>query len=122
MMENPHFVKVEPGKVDEDGWQDSATVTFQCRGDRTSPCHEYPACDCDYYEPGHAEEHPPVAHDECWLQGWFDNNGHEYAGNGADGMEAADDTDDNCVPRNMAAWGQITATYEDDYVSWEFVA
>ena len=110
-----HFVRVNPGKVDDDGWQDSAEVTFECRNSRDDGCHQYPDCDCDYWEDGHAQEHPPVAHDDCWLQGWFDNGGHQYEGHDAE------DADDNQVPRNMGAWGEITACYEDDYVSWEFV-
>ena len=45
-------------------------VTFECRGDETSPCHLYPACDCESWGPSH--EHPHVTHDECWMQSWFD--------------------------------------------------
>ena len=45
-------------------------VVFECRGDDTSPCHNYPECDCEGWSDDH--EHPHVVHDECWMQSWFD--------------------------------------------------
>lgn len=112
VLDNPHFVKVEPGKRDDEGWQDAATVTFQCRGVRTSKCHQYPDCDCESWDDTH--EHPHVPHDECWMEGWFDNDGHSYEGDDADDMQECG------VPTNLAAWGQVAVHYEDGYVAWEF--
>jgi len=110
-----HFVKVEPAAPDMDGWRDRPTVTFECRGDRNSKCHQYPDCDCEGWCEGH--EHPSVAHDECWMQGWFDNDGHSYEG------PESNDMDECGVPRDLAASGQIVAQYEyDGYLSWEFAA
>ena len=113
MSDNPHFVRVEPGKRDDEGWQDAATVTFQCRGDQDSACHQYPDCDCEWWDDTH--EHPLVPHGECWMEGWFDNGGHSYESDDSDDMQ------DCGIPRNLAAFGQIAAHYEDGYVAWEFV-
>lgn len=116
--ENVHFVTVTPGAQDVDGWRGSATVKFECRGDRDSKCHTYPDCECEFWDDGHDQEHPPVQHDECWMEGWFDSEaGHVY--NGPD----ADDWDDSCVPRDMEKFGPITAVYDmDGFVEWEFTA
>lgn len=43
---------------------------FTCTGDRTSPCHMYPDCDCAV-DQVHCD-HEPAPHDECWIQGWMD--------------------------------------------------
>lgn len=67
-VEPLHYVTVT-----QDGTDDLplTTVRFECRGDETSPCHNYPACDCESWGDGH--EHPRVVHDECWMQQWFDS-------------------------------------------------
>ena len=116
MSENVHYVTVTPGRADEDGWRyEEAAVKFECRGNQDSECHQYPDCDCEYWDDNH--EHPRVKHDECWMQGWFDSGtGHVY-----EGLDS-DDRDDNGVPRDMARSGPITPTFEMEYVSWVFAS
>lgn len=75
--DNLHHVTVKH-EYDVDGDITSTRITFECRGDRTSPCHQYPDCDCDGWSDEHDKEHPPVTHDECWLASWFDA-GYEAA-------------------------------------------
>lgn len=43
-------------------------TTFTCKGDRNSPCHQYPDCECDSY--GEDHEHANVPHDECIWERW----------------------------------------------------
>jgi hypothetical protein len=114
MSEFQHYVTVTPGRADEDGWRyEEAAVKFECRGNQDSKCHSYPACECEYWDDDH--EHPFVKHDECWMQGWFDNAAHVYEG------PDRNDMDDNCVPRDMQRSGAVSASYEyDGYVSWKF--
>lgn len=102
-----HFVTVTPN-----GEGNPATVKFECRGDQRSECHWYPACECESWSADH--EHPYVQHDECWMKGWFDAEGAVY--------EGADEYDmrDNHVPDDMERSGEITASYEDEYVAWDF--
>ena len=115
MSENPHYITVTPGKLHEDDWRDEATVKFECRGDRDSECHQYPACTCESWDDEH--EHPRVKHDECWMQGWFDSEaGHVYDG------EDSDDRDDNGVPRDMDKAGPVDVNFELEYVSWDFAS
>lgn len=120
MSEHMHFVTVTPGKLDEDDWQDEATVKFECRGDDTADCHQYPECDCGYWEDddAHYQEHPKAAHQECWMQGWFESEvGHIYHG------PDFDDRDETCVPRDMDRSGPIKACYDiDGFVEWEFAS
>lgn len=117
MSENVHYVTVTPGRADEDGWRyEEAAVKFECRGNQGSECHQYPDCDCEYWDDNH--EHPRVKHDECWMQGWFDSEvGHVY--DGADG----DDRDDTCVPRDMSRSGPIATVFDiDGFVEWRFAS
>lgn len=115
--EQVHYVKVAPGKYDADAdWRDEATVSFECRGNRDSECHQYPDCDCEYRDDTH--EHPRVPHDECWMQGWFDSDaGHVY--DGPDG----DDRDDTNVPRDMGQEGYIVTAFDiDGFVEWSWAS
>lgn len=105
-----HFVTVTSNGEDM-----PATVKFECRGNRDSKCHSYPNCECEYWDDEHEQEHPFVQHDECWMQGWFDNNMHVY--DGPDGY----DMRDNCVPDGMNRSGEISACYDlDGFVEWQF--
>ena len=69
-----HHVTVKHTR-DADGEVASTQVTFECRGDRTSPCHQYPDCDCESWDAEHEKEHPKVSHEECVMKGWFDGGG-----------------------------------------------
>lgn len=52
---------------------DSIDVTFICKGDRSSPCHFYPGCDCEFWYDAveHEKKHPKKVHDTCWIEGWM---------------------------------------------------
>lgn len=105
-----HFVTVTSNGEDR-----PSTVKFECRGDSNSTCHTYPDCECEYWDDDHDKEHPPVKHDECWMQGWFDADGICYEG------PDSYDMNDNCVPNGMNRSGEIEANYEyDGYVAWDF--
>lgn len=56
---------------DAEGEITSTHVAFECRGDRTSPCHQYPDCDCESYDEEHDDNHQAVPHDECAVDAWF---------------------------------------------------
>jgi hypothetical protein len=55
--ENPHQIK--------DG-------AFVCLADSEASCHHYPDCECESWSEEHDAEHPPVQHETCWLESWFD--------------------------------------------------
>jgi hypothetical protein len=115
----PHYVTVT-AQFDADGNELEPEVKFECPW-KYGACHFYPACsheefDANHYEDhgtGHEREH----HDECWMQGWFDNGGHSYDGEDSDTYGG-----DYGIPAGMNRKGWITTTFEGDYVSWEFAA
>src|SRR5216117_4431587 len=109
---NEHYVTVTCNP-DADGDPGIPSVKFECRGNRDSECHSYPDCDCEGWDEDHAEHHPFVKHDECWMDGWFDSDAHVYTG--ADACK----WDDTCVPRGMNRSGPIAACYDlDGCVEW----
>lgn len=114
-----HVTVTSRWDAEEEEW-DEPRVEFECTA-LYGGCHFYPACDCDWYGDHHLEENGPgherVHHDECWLQGWFDNpEGMDYIGEGAD-------IDwDGGIPRGMNRSGRIHAVGGYDTVEWEFVA
>ena len=77
MTTNPHTVTVIPetGLDPED--PGIPTVTFTCTAGRTDDCHIY-ADGEDWEEPDAVR----TEHDECWAQGWFDNDDYTYAASG----------------------------------------
>ena len=78
---------------------------FTCKGDRTSPCHQYPDCDCEHWDSDaeHEREHPSVPHDQCWVEPWMD--------------ECAT----LCAPDGEPVHsGPITVTFNGDCVEWEY--
>src|SRR4029453_14828246 len=62
--EHLHYVKVTAAEPDEDGWRDEPEVKFECRGNASSKCRNYPGCECEYWSDDH--EHPSSPQDECW--------------------------------------------------------
>lgn len=86
-----HFVTVKHTRDDE-GDIVSTDVTFECRGDATSKCHVYPDCYCESWGAEHDKEHPAVAHDECWIQGWFDVGVDSTEYEGGDGSAEQEST------------------------------
>lgn len=112
-------------------------VRFACSAPEDGPCRTYPpiasgcACEvwseCDDHLPsdegGCGLDESAPTHDrsghlfepgqECWVQGWFDNDGHQYIGRDADDMH------DNSVP-GVARTGEIDVSFDGDYVEWEW--
>lgn len=103
---NLHTVTVT---VDEEGLRDK--VIFTCAGDETSDCHVYP--DAEQWTDDVVEDgYPHYAHEKCWLQDWFENDGYFYAG--ADGL---DDGGEWGVP-HTARSGPIEHEYDEWCVTW----
>lgn len=109
--EHVHFVTVSPA----DATHPRPRQHFECRGDETSPCHQYPDCDCESWKEGH--EHPYVPHTDCWMQGWFDNE----PGTSYDGDDRYD-LEDLGLPPDMDRSGPIKAHFELEYISWDWAA
>lgn len=65
-----HYVSVARGP--------HVRVTFECLGDDASDCRLHPVCACPQpLAEGHA--HPPVWHETCALQAWFDRSVDDIA-------------------------------------------
>ena len=115
--DGPHIVTVT-ARYAADGTELTPDLTFECRAEPRTSCRVYPACDCESWDIVHGEDygkgHEPVAHDEYWLQGWFDNGGHSYDG------DDRDDMGDYELPRGMNRTGQIEVDFNDDYITWQF--
>ncbi|MFI6215673.1 hypothetical protein ACIBCD_27085 [Nocardia brasiliensis] len=106
MSEHLHFVAIT-------GEADRPKIEFTCRGDRTAECHSYPDCECASWDTDHEEQygHPAVAHDQCWMQEWFQNEDtHPY-------WETLPDFD-----YRPGMSGPVTASFDSECVEWEFVA
>jgi len=88
----------------------SGELTFTCRGDETSSCHQYPNCECESWGDDHP--HPNEPHQQCWAKNWFDNDGACYIG---------DDEDGNGKPTRSGR-GYVTFSFDGDSVEWEWVA
>lgn len=43
-------------------------TTFTCKGDRTSPCHQYPPFDLGMEVWSDEDKHLFVSHDKCWIE------------------------------------------------------
>jgi hypothetical protein len=84
-------------------------LTFECRGDLTSPCHQYP----DDVEAWHEPDETFVPHERCWLQDWFDNDSATYTGT------VREEYGDNDYPP-VSASGPIVATFHSDHVEWDW--
>lgn len=114
-------------ETDEDGPRVSA-VNFTCTAPADASCRTYPSCDCEIFtecddpvlhaEDEHTETarhdysgHPYRSHQECWVQGWFDNGGAIYAGPDAGGMR------DDQVPA-VVRTGHVAVSFMEDYVEW----
>lgn len=96
-MSELHTVSVEPSTLIE-----MPTVKFVCAGTRESECHIYPDAEEWHDEDGQER----TAHDECWLQGWFDNDCYAYFG-----ADALNDGGVYGVP-NIANVGEIEFEFE----------
>ena len=74
-----------------------------CKGDRTSPCHQYPPAELAMERWSDADKHLFVSHDECWIESWMN-------------LECAV----LCGPdREPVRSGPITVTFED-CLAWEY--
>jgi len=108
VSEAKHIVTVEAVEpVDEY----PPNVKFTCTGTRESECHNYPSGE-DWDDDDGGQD---VAHDECWIQGWMDNDAYLYVGpdrvEGWSGYES--------VP-NVSRSGEIEAAHMWDYIEWKF--
>lgn len=79
---------------------------FICKGDRTSPCHQYPADAHNGDEARWTEADRPtfVPHDQCWIEPW---------------MNEADCAELCCPDGEPVRNGAITTTFEDCII-WEY--
>ena len=106
-------------QYDEEGNELTPEVEFECTNLYAS-CHFYPDCGCESWDMGHFDEygvgHERGHHDECWMQGWFDNGGHCYEGHDYDDMG------DYGIPAGMNRSGTIASLFQSDYVGWEFAS
>jgi len=114
MTPNYHTLTVKMAEADEDGWRpvEPESLAFTCTAPPDAECRTYPHCDCESWErAGDADQygHPLVSGQECWLQGWFENNGVEYTGPDAvDGHPPTERT------------GAINHEFAYDYVQWDW--
>lgn len=109
MSVNLHTVTVT---VRDDFGEPAADVRFVCAGTRESDCHIYP--DSEEWSDNDGQERAP--HDECWLQGWLDNDMYEYVGD-----DRISDWEGSKGVPPITRTGHITAEYEwDGYVTWKF--
>ena len=93
------------------GDEEHPRIEFTCHGGIESACHNYPGCDCESWERvGHP--HSIVPHDECWMQGWFDNDCISPMGE----QSSLDDCE-----YKVGMSGPINTEFCHDYVEWEFV-
>lgn len=83
---------------------------FVCTATIDDPCHIYPACECEHWSEEHDQEHPPVAHDECWQVPWIEASylRDTYSTNGVS-------LDDDEFPD-----GPVDATWEGDCLMWKY--
>ena len=108
MTTNPHTVTVTP-RPDPDDYRDPF-VEFTCAATPDAPCRNYP--DKEQWGDNDPDAYP---RDECWAQGWFDNDDYTYAASGDWNFQGP-----SGVP-NAARTGPITITYEGDHITWEWV-
>lgn len=78
---------------------------FVCKGDRTSPCHQYPPVELEMEVWGDADEHLFVPHDECWTESWMEGSDCAVLC-GPDGEPVRS--------------GPINVTWGGDCVEWEY--
>lgn len=108
-----HYVELTAAEPTSDGWRDAPSLKFECRGDATAECHQYPdSCGCESFPCGH----PYVSHAKCWMQDWFDTNSASYEGEDGDFMA------EGGLPRDVTRSGPISTSWEEEYVAWEWIA
>ncbi|WP_138443534.1 hypothetical protein [Sinomonas susongensis] len=114
----PHYVTIT-ARYGSDGDPITPTVEFHCPW-LYGGCHFYPGCDdtCETWDIDHLESHghghERVHHHRCWLQDWFDNEAHSYAG------PDFNDRDDWGLPYGVTRTGSIKGTFCGEYIEWEF--
>ncbi|MFJ4026047.1 hypothetical protein ACIPWF_00675 [Paenarthrobacter sp. NPDC089989] len=106
-----HYVELTAAEPDLHGNRDAPALKFECRGDSTSECHQYPNnCGCESWPCGH----PYVSHAKCWMQDWFDGDSASYEGEDGDYMTPGG------LPKDVTRAGPITTSWEEEYVAWEW--
>jgi len=96
---------------------------FVCKAEPTAPCRNYPDCACETWDMamhfGHGRDstpapgHEPVPQNECWMDAWINGPGLEDSHCDADGLFSE--------PEDGWPDGAIDATWEGDYLIWEYV-
>jgi len=121
MSANPHAVTVTT-LVEDEGTEDERRVvdrvTFTCTAPGNDDCRTYPDCDCESWTWNDARTHDQDGHErvpgqECWLAGWFDNEGAIYIGDNYDDMR------DDCVPA-ISRSGPVKTSQGDECPEWEW--
>ena len=106
--EFPHVAVVWVGiEQDDDGqyrWVDQ--IHCLCMAPEWAPCRTYP--DCEHHWPCGCEAFPAK---DCWIIPWIDGLDAYTGPDGEDG-----------VPPPVARVGQITATWEGDYLEWRWTS
>ena len=104
----PHVAVVWVGIEQDDDeqyrWVDQV-IPF-CLAPDWAPCRTYCAEGCEHWPC----DHQPVAGQACWIGEWIANDMAEYVDSDSDGPPP--------VPRV----GRITATWEHDYLAWEWAS
>ena len=79
--------------------------TFTCDGGPESECHQYPSCDCDYWDLDGSHEHPIEGHEECWMLPWVN-------------ATSPTDTSANELPLDECTPGIVSLDWDGDFVLW----
>lgn len=82
---------------------------FVCTASPEAPCRNYPACECETWNPAH-HEHPNVPQEECWQAPW---------------IQASDLSDTYALEELLLdddefPDGPVATTWEGDYLLWEY--
>jgi len=82
-----HYLTSVLTEAEEEGMHVAPSVTFDCKGDQSAPCRNYP--DAEQWDEG---DPASIPQDECWMQGWFDadcwylDDPHMLDGNAAESV------------------------------------
>ncbi|TFD27468.1 hypothetical protein [Cryobacterium cryoconiti] len=110
-------------QLDDEGTLDECRrvdqVKFTCTAPAEAECRTYPdSCGCESFAWNEArthdiEGHPRTIGNECWMQGWFDNEGAVYVGDGVDDMR------DDYVPA-VNRTGLVVISPIEEWIEWDW--
>ena len=101
------WVEIEQNGEEQYRWVDQ--VRWYCLAPEWAACRVYPDCDDEEFDCGH----PAVPGRPCWIVDWLQACGEE--------LYEGDDHIDGSPPR-VPRVGQITATWEGDYLAWKWAS